>query len=77
MHRTMMTYIFMIDSILSTCPKLLVHIIPTMERTQGLLGTLEVVFDEQALPVWRVFTIINLSNVVYQALLPNVVSIYV
>jgi hypothetical protein len=41
----MMTYIFPIDSILSTCPKVLAHVIPIMERTQGLLGTLEVVFD--------------------------------
>jgi hypothetical protein len=41
----MMTYIFTIDYILSTCPKVLAHVIPVMERTQGLLGTLEVVFD--------------------------------
>jgi hypothetical protein len=41
----MMTYIFTIDSILSTCPKVLAHVIPVMERNQGLLGTLEAVFD--------------------------------
>ncbi len=41
----MMTYIFMIDSELPTCPKVLAQIIPTMERTQGLLGTLEAIFD--------------------------------
>jgi hypothetical protein len=40
-----MTYIFMIDYVLTTCPKVLTHIIPVMERTQGLLGTLEAVFD--------------------------------
>jgi hypothetical protein len=41
----MMTYIFTIDSVLPIAPKVLVHVIPTMQRTQGLLGTLEVVFD--------------------------------
>jgi hypothetical protein len=41
----MITYIFTIDSVLSTCPKVLAHVIPAMERTQGLLGTLEAVFD--------------------------------
>jgi hypothetical protein len=41
----MLTYMFMIDFVLSTCPKLLAHVIPVMEETQGLLGTLEVVFD--------------------------------
>jgi hypothetical protein len=40
-----MTYIFTIDSVLSTCPKVLTHVIPTIKRTQGLLGTFEVVFD--------------------------------
>jgi hypothetical protein len=40
-----MTYIFTIDFILPTCSKVLAHIIPTMEGTQGLLGTLEAVFD--------------------------------
>jgi hypothetical protein len=41
----MMAYIFMIDSILPTSPKVLTHIILAMERTQGLSGTLEAVFD--------------------------------
>jgi hypothetical protein len=45
MHKMMMTYIFMIDSILPTGPKMLAHVIPAMERTQGLLGTFEAVFD--------------------------------
>jgi hypothetical protein len=40
-----MTYIFMIDFVLPTCPNVLAHVIPVMDRTQGLLGTLEVVFD--------------------------------
>jgi hypothetical protein len=40
-----MTYIFTIDSVLFTCPKILAHVISTMKRTQGLFGTLEVVFD--------------------------------
>jgi hypothetical protein len=41
----MMAYIFMIDYVLSTCPKVLAHVIPAIERTQGLLDTLEAVFD--------------------------------
>jgi hypothetical protein len=41
----MMTYIFTIDSVLPTGSKVLTHIIPAMERTQGLFGTLEAVFD--------------------------------
>jgi hypothetical protein len=41
----MMTYIFMIDYVLPTCPKVLAHVIHAMERTQGLLGTLEAIFD--------------------------------
>jgi hypothetical protein len=40
-----MTYIFMIDSVLFTCPKVLTHVIPVMERTQELIGALEAVFD--------------------------------
>jgi hypothetical protein len=39
----MMTYIFM--TVLPPGPKVFTHVIPTMERTQGLLGTLEAVFD--------------------------------
>jgi hypothetical protein len=35
----------MIDFVLATCPMVLAHVIPAMERTQGLLDTLEVVFD--------------------------------
>jgi hypothetical protein len=44
-HKTMMTYIFMINFILPTCPKMLAHVIPAMEWTQGLLDILEAVFD--------------------------------
>jgi hypothetical protein len=40
-----MTYIFTIDSVLLTGCKVLAHIIPAMERTQGLLGTVEAIFD--------------------------------
>jgi hypothetical protein len=32
----MMTYIFTIDSVLPIGHKVLIHVIPTMERTQGL-----------------------------------------
>jgi hypothetical protein len=41
----MMIYTFTIDYVLSTCPKVLTHVIPAMERTQRLLGTLEVIYD--------------------------------
>jgi hypothetical protein len=41
----MMTYIFTIDYVLSTCPKMLAHVIPIIERAQGLIGTLEAIFD--------------------------------
>jgi hypothetical protein len=44
-YKTMMTYTFMIDFVLPTCPKVLTHVIPAMEGTQGLLGTLEAIFD--------------------------------
>jgi hypothetical protein len=40
-----MIYIFVIDFVLATYPKVLAHVIPIMEETQGLLGTLEAVFD--------------------------------
>jgi hypothetical protein len=55
----MMTYIFTIDFVLPTGPKVFAHLIPTMKKTQGLLGTLE------ALSIRRVFTIIELFNVVH------------
>jgi hypothetical protein len=40
----MMIYIFTIDYVLTTCPKVLTHVIPIIERTQVLFGTFEVVF---------------------------------
>jgi hypothetical protein len=43
----MMIYTFTINSILCIGPKVLAHVIPVMERTQGSLGTLEAVFDWQ------------------------------
>ena len=46
----MVTYILTIDFVLSAGPKVLAHVIPAMERAQGLLGTLEAVSDCQALP---------------------------
>jgi hypothetical protein len=54
----MVTYILMIDYVLSCDPKVLAHIIPTMERAQGLLGTLEAESDCQPLPVLRVLAVI-------------------
>jgi hypothetical protein len=56
----------MIDHVLSSDPKVLARVIPTMERDQGLLGTLEVVSDCQPLPVLRVLAIIEPINIVYQ-----------
>jgi hypothetical protein len=41
----MINYIFTIDYVLLTCPNVFAHVMPAMERTQGLLSTLEAVFD--------------------------------
>jgi hypothetical protein len=41
----MMTYTFTIDFVLLTHPKVLAYIISIIERTRGLLGTLQTVFD--------------------------------
>jgi hypothetical protein len=54
----MVTYFLMIDHVLSSDPKVLSHVIPTMERAQGFLGTLEAEFDYQLLPALRVLAII-------------------
>jgi hypothetical protein len=54
----MVTYFLTIDYILSSDPKLLTRVIPTMERAQGLLGTLEAKSDCQSLPALRVLAII-------------------
>jgi hypothetical protein len=61
----MVTYFLMIDHVLSSDPKVLTHVIRTMERAQGLLGTVEVVSDCQPLPTLRVLTIIEPINVVH------------
>jgi hypothetical protein len=54
----MVTYFFMIDYVLSSDPKVLARVIPTMERVQELLNTLKAKSDCQSLPVLRVLTII-------------------
>jgi hypothetical protein len=61
----MVTYFLMIDHVLSSDPKVLARVIPTMERAQGLLGTLKVVSDCQPLPAHRVLTIIEPINIVH------------
>jgi hypothetical protein len=54
----MVTYFLMIDYVLSSDPKVLTHVIPIMERAQGLLGTLKVESDCQPLHALRVLAII-------------------
>jgi hypothetical protein len=66
----MVTYFLMIDHVLSSDPKVLAHVIPTMERVQGLLGTLEVVSDCEPLPALMVLAIIEPINIVH----PGIVS---
>jgi hypothetical protein len=61
----MVTYFLTIDHVLSSDAKVLAHVIPTMERAQGLLGTLEVVSDCQPLTAIRVLVIIEPINVVH------------
>jgi hypothetical protein len=55
----------MIDHILSSDPQVLARVIPTMERAQGLLGTLEVISECQPLLTLRVLAIIEPINVVH------------
>jgi hypothetical protein len=55
----------MIDHVLSSDPQVLTRVIPTMERAQGLLGTLEVVSDCQPLLALRLLAIIEPINVVH------------
>jgi hypothetical protein len=62
----MVTYFLTIDHILSSDPQVLACVIPTMERAQGLLGTLKVVSDCQPLPARRVLAIIEPINVIHQ-----------
>jgi hypothetical protein len=66
----MVTYFLTIDHVLSNDPQVLARVIPTMERAQGLLGTLEVVSDCQSLPALRVLSSIEPINVVH----PDTVS---
>jgi hypothetical protein len=61
----MVTYFLTIDHVLSSNPQVLTHVIPTMERAQGLLDTLEVVSDCQPLPALMVLAIIEPINVVH------------
>jgi hypothetical protein len=67
---TMVTYFLTIDHVLSSDPKMLSRVIPTIKRAQVLLGTLEVVSDCQPLPVLTVLAIILPINVVH----PGIVS---
>ncbi len=55
----------MIDYVLSSDPKVLTRVIPTIERAQGLLGILEAESDCQPLPALRVLAIIEPINVVH------------
>jgi hypothetical protein len=68
----MVTYFLTIDHVLSSDPQVLARVISTIERAQGLLGTLEVVSDCQSLPAFRVLAIIEPINVVH----PDTVSKY-
>jgi hypothetical protein len=61
----MVTYFLTIDYVLSSDPQVLARGIPTMERAEVLLGTLEVVSDCQPLPALRVLDIIEPINVVH------------
>jgi hypothetical protein len=61
----MVTYFLTIDHVLSSDLQVLARVIPTMERVQGLLGTLEVISDCQPLSTLRVLVIIEPINVVH------------
>jgi hypothetical protein len=61
----MITYFLTIDHVLSSDPKVITRVIPTMERAQGLLDTLKVVFDCQPLTTLRVLIIIEPINIVH------------
>jgi hypothetical protein len=68
----MVTYFLTIDHVLSSDPKMLTRVILIMERTQVLLGILEVVSDCQPLPALSVLAIIEPINIVH----PGIVSKY-
>jgi hypothetical protein len=61
----MVNYFLTIDHILSSDPNVLARVIPTMERVQGLLSTLEVVSDCQLLLSLRVLAIIEHINIIH------------
>jgi hypothetical protein len=61
----MITYFLTINHVLSSDPQVLASVIPTMERAQRLLGTLEVISDCQPLPALRVLASIEPINVVH------------
>jgi hypothetical protein len=63
----MIAYFLTIDHVLSSDPKVLTRVIPTMERAQGLFGTLKVISDCQPLPALRVLVIIEPINVVHSS----------
>jgi hypothetical protein len=67
----MVTYFLTIDHVLSSDPQVLARVIPTMERAQVLLGTLEVVYDCQPFPALRVLVIIEPINVVHPGIVSN------
>jgi hypothetical protein len=62
----MVTYFLMIDHVLSSDPQVLARVIPTMERAQGLLGTLEVISNCQLLPALRLLAIIEPINIIHR-----------
>jgi hypothetical protein len=68
----MVTYFLTIDHVLFSDPQVLARVIPTIERAQGLLGTLEVISDCQPLSALRVVAIIEPINIVH----PGIVSKY-
>jgi hypothetical protein len=61
----MITCFLMIDHVLSSDPRVLTRVIPTLKRAQGLFGTLDVVSDCQPLPTLSVLAIIEPINVVH------------
>jgi hypothetical protein len=64
----MVTYFLMIDHVLSSDPQVLALVILTMERAQGLLGTLELISNCQPLPALRVLAIVEPINVVHSGI---------
>jgi hypothetical protein len=65
----------MIDHVLSSDPKVPTRVIPTLERAQGFLGTLEVVSNCQPLPALTVLAIIEPINVVHPCTISNATTL--